>query len=137
MIKNDKDEIKTGSDKNETKTVQTFTKKDLTLQCLLNIFDGIFSSNNRILFITTNNIDMLNQFEALMRPGRVDKQILVDYCDIYQVKKMFQHFYPHFKFPPTFTRSKSMQLRNNITIADFMSRVLTTSPEEMLKYCYE
>lgn len=31
---------------------------------------------------------------ALIRPGRVDVKVMVDYCSAYQLQEMFQRFYP-------------------------------------------
>ena len=42
----------------------------MTLSYLLNIIDGIRETPGRILIITSNNYDSLD--EALIRPGRID-----------------------------------------------------------------
>lgn len=40
------------------------------LSCILNVIDGIDAHEGHVLFMTTNNYDLLD--EALTRPGRVD-----------------------------------------------------------------
>jgi chaperone BCS1 len=64
----------------------------LTFSGLLNALDGVASSEERILFMTTNHIDRLDP--ALIRPGRVDVKQLIDWATDDQIKRMFQRFYP-------------------------------------------
>ena len=59
----------------------------LTFSGLLNAIDGIItpdSSEPQLLFLTTNYKERLDS--ALIRPGRVDFQLHVDYCDPTQTK---------------------------------------------------
>jgi chaperone BCS1 len=67
----------------------------LTFSGLLNAIDGIItpdSSEPQLLFLTTNYKERLDS--ALIRPGRVDFQLLVDYCDSNQAKLLYERFYP-------------------------------------------
>lgn len=64
----------------------------VTFRGLLNSLDGVASTEGRILFITTNHINKLDP--ALIRPGRVDIRIHVDYPTANQITKMFKRFYP-------------------------------------------
>lgn len=64
----------------------------LTFSGLLNALDGVASSEGRIVFMTTNYLDRLDP--ALIRPGRVDMKLLIDYCSNLQLEKMFCNFYP-------------------------------------------
>jgi mitochondrial chaperone BCS1 len=43
------------------------------------------------MFMTTNHIDRLDP--ALIRPGRVDRKVLLDNASSFQVKEMFRKFY--------------------------------------------
>ncbi|KER20956.1 ATPase, AAA family [Opisthorchis viverrini] len=70
----------------------------LTLSGLLNALDGVTSTDGRIIFMTTNYVDRLDP--ALIRPGRVDLKVHVDYCDRYQLERMFSRFYPIPGRPP-------------------------------------
>ena len=67
----------------------------LTFSGLLNAIDGIISpdsSEPQLLFLTTNYKERLDS--ALIRPGRIDFQLHIDYCDQHQVKMLYQRFYP-------------------------------------------
>ncbi|GAW81988.1 mitochondrial chaperone BCS1 [Plasmodium gonderi] len=59
---------------------------------LLNALDGIVATEERIIFMTTNNINKLPS--TLIRPGRVDLKILIPYANTYQYEKMFLRFFP-------------------------------------------
>lgn len=60
------------------------------LQILLNFLDGIKSPNNVIFVATTNHIEDLD--EALIRAGRFDLQIHVDYFDRTEAEEMCNNF---------------------------------------------
>lgn len=60
----------------------------------MNILDGLVESYGRILFITTNNPNVLDNHPALIRPGRIDKRVKVDFCDQKQVYKLSKNYYP-------------------------------------------
>ncbi len=64
----------------------------VTLSGFLNALDGIIPSEGRILFMTTNCPDDLDS--ALMRPGRIDRKILVDNAVPEQAEAMFHRFFP-------------------------------------------
>ena len=66
-------------------------KSKLTLSGILNAIDGIFSSHGRILIMTTNHPEVLDN--ALIRPGRIDRKYLFDNCDVDQIKKLFVAFF--------------------------------------------
>ena len=55
-------------------------KSNVTLSGLLNFIDGIWSAcgGERIIVFTTNHVDKLDP--ALIRRGRMDKQIELSYC---------------------------------------------------------
>jgi len=64
----------------------------LTFSGLLNALDGVSSTEERIIFMTTNYIDRLD--EALIRPGRVDVQQYIGYATADQIRRIFLRFYP-------------------------------------------
>lgn len=64
----------------------------VTFSGLLNAIDGIASSEERIIFMTTNHIERLDP--ALLRPGRVDVQQYFGNVTLFQASKMFLQFYP-------------------------------------------
>jgi len=64
---------------------------ELTLSGLLNIIDGVYECSDRILIMTSNHIEILD--EALIRPGRIDMLVKFDYCDEDQIKKLYEFYY--------------------------------------------
>jgi len=64
----------------------------VTFSGLLNALDGVASTEERLLFMTTNYIERLDP--ALARPGRIDVKLLVNYATPYQIRKSFERFYP-------------------------------------------
>ncbi|KAF9287623.1 hypothetical protein BGZ68_001544 [Mortierella alpina] len=63
----------------------------VTFSGLLNALDGVASSEGRIIFMTTNHIEVLDQ--ALIRPGRVDLREYVGDATPIQIRRMFKRFY--------------------------------------------
>jgi len=64
----------------------------VTFSGLLNAIDGVASGEGRIMFMTTNHPEKLD--EALIRPGRADHRIHVGTPDAGQASRMFERFYP-------------------------------------------
>jgi chaperone BCS1 len=65
--------------------------KGISLSGLLNIIDGVASSEGRILIMTTNHMERLDP--ALLRPGRVDLNIRFGYADEWVAKGLFLAIY--------------------------------------------
>ncbi|OBT63018.1 hypothetical protein VE03_08189 [Pseudogymnoascus sp. 23342-1-I1] len=59
----------------------------ISLSALLNVLDGVSSQEGRILIMTTNHIDKLD--EALIRPGRVDMKIKFQLSDAEMMRTLF------------------------------------------------
>ncbi|XP_010514361.1 PREDICTED: AAA-ATPase At1g43910-like [Camelina sativa] len=75
----------------------------ISLSGLLNFVDGLWSScgEERIIIFTTNHKEKLDP--ALLRPGRMDLHILMDYCTPFVLKKlvaMYLKINDHFLFDP-------------------------------------
>ncbi|KAJ1432798.1 mitochondrial chaperone BCS1 [Ochromonadaceae sp. CCMP2298] len=64
---------------------------DVTFSGLLNVLDGVSSSEERLVFMTTNYLHRLDP--ALIRPGRVDVAQLIDNATAFQIKSLFRRFY--------------------------------------------
>lgn len=64
----------------------------VTLSGILNVLDGVASSEERILFMTTNYPEKLDA--ALTRPGRVDMKVYIGYASNDQLARAFERFYP-------------------------------------------
>jgi AAA+ superfamily predicted ATPase len=63
----------------------------VTLSGLLNAIDGVFGCDGRILIMTTNQPEVLD--EALIRPGRIDAKYQFDNCSRDQVKDLYEMFF--------------------------------------------
>ena len=66
-------------------------KSSVTFSGLLNALDGVASSEERIIFMTTNHYDRLDP--ALIRPGRVDIHEILDDAAGEQAQRLFTKFY--------------------------------------------
>ena len=66
-------------------------KKGISLSGLLNAIDGVASHEGRVLIMTTNVPESLD--DALIRPGRVDLQVEFTYATKVQAKELFIRMY--------------------------------------------
>jgi len=64
----------------------------VTFSGLLNAIDGVMSSEGRLLFCTTNYKELLDS--ALIRPGRIDMDIVIDNASHKQAEYLFTRFFP-------------------------------------------
>ena len=67
---------------------------NVTFSGLLNALDGVASSEERIVFLTTNYVDRLDS--ALVRPGRVDMAVRLGEATRWQMASMWDRFYGEF-----------------------------------------
>eukprot|EP01111_Echinosteliopsis_oligospora_P015407 TRINITY_DN6095_c0_g1_i1.p1 TRINITY_DN6095_c0_g1~~TRINITY_DN6095_c0_g1_i1.p1 ORF type:complete len:466 (-),score=133.74 TRINITY_DN6095_c0_g1_i1:121-1518(-) len=70
------------------------TESTLTYSGLINALDGVTSTEDKIIVMTTNYRELLNM-EALMRPGRVDRIVHVTYADAEALGELFLQYYPN------------------------------------------
>ena len=63
----------------------------VTLSYLLNLIDGIRETPGRILVITSNHYDKLD--DALIRPGRIDCTLQMTNASYETISLMFKHYY--------------------------------------------
>ncbi|KAI7816394.1 P-loop containing nucleoside triphosphate hydrolase protein [Gamsiella multidivaricata] len=83
----------------------------ITFSGLLNSVDGVSAQEGRMLCMTTNHLERLD--EALIRPGRVDVRARFGKATQSQAKELFIKFYPHSTHMPdstTKTNSNKKQL---------------------------
>lgn len=66
-------------------------QSSVTFSGFLNALDGVASGEERIIFMTTNHVDRLDP--ALIRPGRVDLNQLIDDATPEQASVLFKRFY--------------------------------------------
>jgi chaperone BCS1 len=74
----------------------------VTFSGLLNVLDGVFASEGRLLFMTTNHKEVLDP--ALIRPGRVDFEVEFGHATEDQIRAMWRRFFPE-SSPPKKTTS--------------------------------
>lgn len=77
-----------------------FSKESkLTLSSVLNALDGTLSGEGRVVVMTTNHLDKLEEeYPALVRSGRVDYRLYIDNASIEQIREMHDKFYPEGDF---------------------------------------
>jgi chaperone BCS1 len=63
----------------------------VTFSGFINALDGVASSEERIVFMTTNHLERLDP--ALIRPGRVDVLELIGDASPNQARRLFSQFY--------------------------------------------
>jgi chaperone BCS1 len=63
----------------------------VTFSGLLNALDGVGSAEGRIIFLTTNHVERLD--EALIRPGRVDMPVRFGEASAYQMERLWDRFF--------------------------------------------
>jgi hypothetical protein len=68
-----------------------FAQDKLTMDDILNLWDGIREDTGRILIVTTNHYDKLDP--ALIRPGRIDIPIHLDNASRASISEMYEHYY--------------------------------------------
>ena len=63
----------------------------ITLDDILNLWDGIRENTGRIMIITTNHYDKLDP--ALIRPGRIDMALNLGNASLSTIAEMYLHYY--------------------------------------------
>ncbi|KNG49420.1 sexual differentiation process protein isp4 [Stemphylium lycopersici] len=71
-----------------------YASASVTFSGLLNALDGVASAEERIIFLTTNHVERLD--EALVRPGRVDMTVRLGEATEYQIEQLWDRFYAEF-----------------------------------------
>lgn len=85
----------------------TMSQQKLSFSGFLNALDGVRSQEGQILFMTTNHKDRLDP--ALLRPGRADVHVNLNYASEKQIKGIFERFYPDEK-------EKSQEFANKLPV---------------------
>lgn len=78
--------------KRKSQTLEGKSHHSLTFSGLLNAIDGINAQDGRIVFMTTNYVDRLD--EALIRDGRIDVRVNIGLATKNQMSRMFARFFP-------------------------------------------
>lgn len=67
-------------------------KQKSLMRSFLNELDGVIETPKRITLLTANDESAILKVKALCRPGRIDTQIKLGYCDAEQLCKLYNHF---------------------------------------------
>lgn len=112
----------------------------LDLAGLLNILDGVVDSPNRIVVMTTNHPEKLDP--ALIRPGRINKKLLLGYLHLQAAEQMVSHYFGELSVeqksrlssmftPNVFTPAQVEQLcAEHDTVEQFLLGLYTLKPTE-------
>ena len=95
-------------------------KDELTLAFVLNLLDGILETPGRIIILTSNHPEKLD--EALVRPGRIDLNIKFDYCSFDTILELVAKFYEN-------VNESSAQWRNFKTTLEQQDEFVITPAE--------
>jgi mitochondrial chaperone BCS1 len=105
------------------------TMHGLGLSEILNSMDGLFSSHGRILIATTNHIEKLDA--ALIRPGRIDLKLDINYIN----KEILKEFLDSF-FPNNYIKDEDIEINRKATVAELQNLVLQNKiVKDILEYC--
>lgn len=78
----------------ENSTPTTPPKNSITLSGMLNAIDGVMAREGRVLFITSNHANKLD--DALVRPGRIDMREHLGLMELPEAMSMFKNFWPEY-----------------------------------------
>lgn len=108
----------------------------LTLDDLLNLWDGILETPGRIMIITTNHYDKLDP--ALIRPGRIDISLKLSYASHPTISQFYKHYYKKEIDPDLLLKIKSdfytpceianIFMQNVRDETQFMERLMENKP---------
>ncbi|KAK4185010.1 BCS1 N terminal-domain-containing protein [Podospora australis] len=101
-------------------------KKGISLSGLLNAIDGVASHEGRVLIMTTNKPESLD--EALIRPGRVDLQVAFSNATPEQARELFVRMYEADRNPIKSKKKKQQSQRHSllaILLTAIYSRLLS------------
>jgi len=106
--------------------------EELNLSFILNLLDGILETPGRILIVTSNHPDKLDS--AFIRPGRIDVNLMVGYCDINMIIDMFNFFYDTECNHLFDDKGKKIISNKNITPAELNKIILNNYKSPELAY---
>jgi hypothetical protein len=115
----------------------TVKSDQLTLSYLLNIIDGLRETPGRILIITSNDYESLD--EALIRPGRIDFTLNMNNASLITLNTMFTHYYhaSMHDFKEKYEKGKHLLKDYIISPAEIVNiRLHSNTPEEFLQHLY-
>ncbi|KAK0727316.1 BCS1 N terminal-domain-containing protein [Lasiosphaeria miniovina] len=91
--------------------------KGISLSGLLNAIDGVASHEGRVLIMTTNKPETLD--EALIRPGRVDLQVGFTNATQEQARELFERMYEaDHRVSPAHTPAKATPVESPVLVTE-------------------
>jgi len=81
---------------NQNKKEQPTTNHNINLSHLLNLIDGVVEMHGRIIIMTTNHVDKLD--DALIRPGRIDLKVNFQRITGETIKHVITKYIPFVNF---------------------------------------
>ncbi|CAA0357215.1 unnamed protein product [Arabidopsis thaliana] len=119
------EDIDCGTDSSRRRQTKNEEDDEISLSGLLNFVDGLWSScgEERIIIFTTNYKEKLDP--ALLRPGRMDVHILMDYCTPFVLKKlvaMYLKIDDHVLFDPI----EKLVLEVSVTPAEVAQQLMVS-----------
>ncbi len=66
---------------------------NITMDCFLNILDGLDESYGRITIFTANDVEKIVSNRALVRPGRIDAIVKLGHCTLGQIEAILQFYF--------------------------------------------
>jgi hypothetical protein len=105
-------------------------KDELNLSGLLNVLDGVVDTPGRMLVMTSNHPEMLDP--ALVRPGRIDKKVLLGHLCYEDLVRMMEHY---FQVPSTLDENQLCRLK--AVMEDSPGLQLTPAQVEQMACEYE
>ncbi|KAG2779533.1 hypothetical protein JG687_00004972 [Phytophthora cactorum] len=97
----------------------------LNLSGLLNVLDGVIDCPGRIVIMTTNHPEKLDP--ALVRPGRVNKKLLLGHMGVKQMQQMIEYYCDS-------SLSVGQQDRLDVIVSERKSQF---TPAEVEEFCAE
>jgi chaperone BCS1 len=91
-------------EKSASTDISVLVEDPITLDDILNLWDGLKETPGRILGISSNHYDKLDP--ALIRPGRIDITLNLDNASRGIIREMYSHFYTEDITKPMFSKIK-------------------------------
>eukprot|EP00736_Rhodelphis_marinus_P005450 Rmarinus@m.19751 len=102
----------------------------LNLSGILNVLDGVIDCPERVVVMTTNHVDQLD--EALVRPGRVNRQLYLGYMQVNEAVDMLQHY-----FSEVFAARAGMEEAARRRLQEVWPRLSDFTPAQLEQLCME
>jgi mitochondrial chaperone BCS1 len=110
------------------------SKIEISFSGLLNAIDGVAAQEGRLVVLTTNHREKLDP--ALIRPGRIDKQIALANASAIQAKALFLRFFPNDE--ATAEKFRQLYGQSSISPASLQQSLIgSTNAEAALKALQE